>query len=67
MTGVQTCALPIWAHINLGKIYDISGQRERAVSEYNQAVRTKDDTQGAQAEATKYIKNPYEKQQRAEK
>jgi tetratricopeptide (TPR) repeat protein len=57
----------VWAHINLGKIYDISGQRERAVSEYNQAVRTKDDTQGAQAEATKYIKNPYEKQQRAEK
>jgi tetratricopeptide (TPR) repeat protein len=57
----------VWAHINLGKIYDISGQRERAVSEYNQAVRTKDDTQGAQAEATKYIKNPYEKQQRAER
>jgi aminopeptidase N len=57
----------VWAHINLGKIYDISGQRDRAVSEYNQAVRTKDDTQGAQAEATKYIKNPYEKQQRAEK
>jgi aminopeptidase N len=57
----------VWAHINLGKIYDISGQRDRAVSEYNQAVRTKDDTQGAQAEASKYIKNPYEKQQRAEK
>jgi aminopeptidase N len=57
----------VWAHINLGKIYDISGQRERAVSEYNQAARTKDDTQGAQAEAQKYIKNPYVKQQQAEK
>ena len=57
----------VWAHINLGKIYDISGQRDRAVSEYNQAVRTKDDTQGAQAEASKYIKNPYQKQQTAEK
>ena len=32
-----------------------------------QAARTKDDTQGAQAEASKYIKNPYQKQQRAEK
>jgi aminopeptidase N len=57
----------VWAHINLGKIYDISGQRDRAVSEYNQAVRTKDDTQGAQTEAAKFIKNPYEKQQRAER
>jgi tetratricopeptide (TPR) repeat protein len=57
----------VWAHIYLGKIYDISGQRDRAVSEYNQAARTRDDTQGAQAEAAKYIKSPYEKQQRAEK
>ena len=57
----------VWSHINLGKIYDISGQRERAVSEYNQAVRTKDDTQGAQAEATKYIKTPYVKPPRPEK
>ncbi|HUP04065.1 MAG TPA: M1 family aminopeptidase [Bryobacteraceae bacterium] len=57
----------VWAHINLGKIYDISGQRDRAVSEYNQAARTKDDTQGAQAEAQKYIKTPYAKQQTAEK
>jgi len=38
----------VWSHINLGKIFDISGQRERAVSEYNLAIRTKDDTQGAQ-------------------
>jgi len=57
----------VWAHISLGKIYDISGQRDRAVSEYNQAIRTKDDTQGAQTEAAKYIKNPYSKQQTAEK
>jgi tetratricopeptide (TPR) repeat protein len=57
----------VWAHINLGKIYDITGQRDRAVSEYNQAVRSHDDTQGAQAEAQKYIKSPYQKQQSAEK
>jgi len=54
----------VWAHINLGKIFDISGQRERAVSEYNLAIRTKDDTQGAQEEAGKYLKTPYERQRR---
>ena len=56
----------VWAHINLGKIFDISGQRERAVSEYNLALRTKDDTQGAQEEAGKYLKTPYERQRRVE-
>jgi tetratricopeptide (TPR) repeat protein len=56
----------VWAHINLGKIYDISGQRDRAVNEYNLAIRTKDNTQGAQEEASKYLKAPYERQRRAE-
>jgi hypothetical protein len=56
----------VWGHINLGKIFDISGQRERAVSEYNLAIRTKDDTQGAQEEAGKYLKTPYERQRRVE-
>jgi hypothetical protein len=51
----------VWAHIKLGNIFDVSGQRERAVNEYNQAIRTKDDTQGAQEEAAKYLKQPYEK------
>jgi hypothetical protein len=56
----------VWAHINMGKIYDISGARERAVNEYNLAIRTKDDTQGAQAEAAKYLKTPYEKPKRVD-
>ena len=47
----------VWARINLGKIYDVSGQRDRAVDQYNQALRTKDDTAGAQEEATKYLKD----------
>jgi tetratricopeptide (TPR) repeat protein len=51
----------VWAHINLGKIFDTTGQRERAVSEYTLAIRTKDNTQGAQEEAAKYLKTPYEK------
>jgi tetratricopeptide (TPR) repeat protein len=56
----------VWAHINLGKIFDITGQRDRAVNEYNQAIRTKDDTQGAQEEAARYLKTPYERQKRTE-
>src|SRR5215471_14999596 len=56
----------VWAHINLGHIYDITGQRERAVNEYNLALRTKDNTQGAQEEAGKFLKTPYERQKRVE-
>jgi tetratricopeptide (TPR) repeat protein len=56
----------VWAHINLGKIFDITGQRERAVNEYNQAVRTRDNTQGAQEEAAKLLKQPYERQRKAD-
>ena len=52
----------VWTHINLGKVFDITGQRERAVSEYNQAIRTKDNTQGAMEEAAKFIREPYKRQ-----
>jgi len=56
----------VWSHINLGKIFDVTGSRDRAVNEYNLALRTKDDTQGAQEEASKYLKAPYERQRRVE-
>lgn len=49
----------VWAHIYLGKIYDVTGQRERAVNEYTQAQRTRDNTQGAQDEVAKYLRTPY--------
>jgi tetratricopeptide (TPR) repeat protein len=52
----------VWGHINLGKIFDATGQRERAVNEYQMAIRTKDNTQGAQEEAAKFLKQPYERQ-----
>ena len=55
-----------WAHVKLGNIFDITGQRDRAVNEYNLAVRTKDNTQGCQDEAAKYLKTPYERQKRVE-
>jgi len=56
----------VWSHINLGKIFDITGQRDRAVNEYNLAMRTKDDTQGAQEKAAQYLKTAYERPRRAE-
>jgi tetratricopeptide (TPR) repeat protein len=52
-----------WAHLNLGKVFDITGSRDRAVNEYNLAMRTRDNTQGAQEEAAKYLKAPYERKQ----
>jgi tetratricopeptide (TPR) repeat protein len=49
----------VWGHIYMGKVYDILGQRERAVNEYNLAQHLKDDTAGAQGEAARYIKTPF--------
>lgn len=49
----------VWAYVNLGKIFDIRGQRDRAVAEYQKAVNTGDDSYGAQAEAQKYIGEPF--------
>ena len=34
----------VWAHINLGKVFDVTGQRERALNEYRLAQDTKDNT-----------------------
>ena len=49
----------VWAYINRGKIFDIRGQRERAVTEYQKAANTGDDSYGAKAEADKYVKEPF--------
>jgi Peptidase family M1 domain len=49
----------VWAHIYLGKVYDIAGDRARAVNEYSKAEQTNDDTGGAQTEAKKYLAQPY--------
>jgi aminopeptidase N len=49
----------VWAHIAIGKIFDITGQRDRAVGEYRLAVQTNDNTQGAVNEARQYLQKPY--------
>jgi tetratricopeptide (TPR) repeat protein len=51
--------IEVWSRINLGKIFDISGQRDRAVNEYVQAQRTRDNTRGALGEVARYLKAPY--------
>jgi Peptidase family M1 domain len=51
--------IEVWSHIYLGKIFDISGDRTRAVNEYSRAQQTNDDTGGAQEEARKYISAKY--------
>jgi aminopeptidase N len=49
----------VWGHIYLGKIFDLLGQRERAVNEYSKAKQTNDDTGGAQLAAEQLLKKPY--------
>ena len=49
----------VWSHIELGRIFDLTGQRERAVNEYRQAVQTNDNTQGAINEARQLLTHPY--------
>jgi tetratricopeptide (TPR) repeat protein len=51
----------VWSHLQLGKIFDITGQRERAINEYRQAIQTNDDTFAALEEARKYLAKAYER------
>src|SRR5271154_5949864 len=56
----------VWSHLQLGKIFDVTGQRERAVNEYRQAIQTNDNTQGALDECRRYMQKPYELQKEKE-
>lgn len=49
----------VWSHIYRGNCYDALGERERAVAEYQKAVETKDDYNGAQDLARHYLNHPY--------
>jgi aminopeptidase N len=51
----------VWSHIYLGYIFDVTGQRERAVNEYRLAVQTNDNTQGAVNEARARMAAPYKR------
>jgi tetratricopeptide (TPR) repeat protein len=49
----------VWGHIYLGKIFDLLGQRARAVNEYSKAKQTNDDTGSAQEIAEQLLKKAY--------
>jgi hypothetical protein len=51
----------VWSHIAVGKIFDLTGQRDRAVQEYRQALQTNDNTAGALNEARHWIQTPYKR------
>jgi Peptidase family M1 domain/Tetratricopeptide repeat len=52
----------VWSHIELGRIFDLTGQRDRAVNEYRLAVQTNDNTQGAVNEARALMQKPYKRE-----
>ena len=63
--NLQPKWVEVWAHLTLGKIFDATGQRDRALNEYQRALQTKDDTQGAIEQAKQYIQKPYSDQNQA--
>jgi peptidase M1-like protein len=56
--------IEVWSHLTLGKIFDLTGQRDRALNEYQRALQTRDNTQGALDEANRYIQKAYTEQTR---
>jgi TonB family protein len=49
--------IEVWSYIALGKIFDLTGQHERAMNEFRRALETGDDSRGAQAEAIAQLRH----------
>ena len=50
----------VWSQIQIGKVFDITGQRERAVAQYKLAIQTGDNTDGAINQARELLEHPFE-------
>jgi TolA-binding protein len=50
----------VWSYIQMGKIFDITQQRERAVAQYQLAVQSDDNTEGAIDQARELLEHPFE-------
>ena len=51
--------IEVWSDVQLGRIFDASGQRDRAINEYREAIETHDDTSGAVTLASDSLQHPY--------
>ena len=51
--------IEVWSDLQLGRIFDASGQRDRAINQYREAIETGDDSSGAVTLASDYLKHPY--------
>src|SRR5579863_522983 len=58
-TDLSTKWVEAWGHMYMGMIYDLTGQRDRAINEYRLVQQSKDNTGGAQDLAQKYMSQPY--------
>jgi len=63
--NLQPKWIEVWAHLILGEIFDATGQRDRALNEYQRALQTKDNTGNALELANQYIKKPYTAENRS--
>ena len=52
--------------MSLGKVFDLTGQRDRALNAYQRALQTNDNTQGAVNEARSLMQKPYNRDKPAE-
>jgi aminopeptidase N len=52
----------VWSYLKIGEVFDATGQRDRALNEYERALHTNDNTQGALDLANHYIQKPFTQQ-----
>jgi tetratricopeptide (TPR) repeat protein len=50
----------VWSQIQMGKIFDITRQRERALAQYQLALQSGDNTDGAMNQARELLEHPFE-------
>jgi hypothetical protein len=50
----------VWSHIQIGKIFDITQQRERAIAQYQLAIQSDDNSDGAISQARELLEHPFE-------
>lgn len=51
----------VWSYIQIGKIFDITRQRERALAQYQLAIQSGDNTDGAINQARELLEHPFER------